>query len=133
MAMTLPVAPARLALTLSVLAVLGGCSMTRDSQSVAPIAVPETVVENRFTNTDDEQTYTAIVPRDNLAIEVEPDYPSSYTVVKGDTLWDISGKFLKQPWLWPQIWDNNPAIENPHLIYPGDAIALERPTFCRLA
>lgn len=55
---------------------------------------------------------------------VRADSPQRYTVVEGDTLWDVAGRFLEQPWLWPQVWQINPQIDNPDLIFPGDVIEL---------
>ncbi|QUN05943.1 LysM peptidoglycan-binding domain-containing protein [Shewanella yunxiaonensis] len=51
-------------------------------------------------------------------------HPDTYVVKKGDTLWDISAMFLKDPWRWPKLWGANPQIANPHLIYPGDRLTL---------
>ena len=57
-------------------------------------------------------------------VSLRKDSPQSYTVKEGDTLWDIASRFLDKPWLWPQVWQVNPQIQNPDLIYPGDRISL---------
>lgn len=59
---------------------------------------------------------------DNLALR--EGHPDTYTVKKGDTLWDISGVFLQKPWYWPKIWQVNPQVKDPHWIYPGDVLNL---------
>lgn len=70
-----------------------------------------------------QQVSQAGVPLSELA----PDAPDSYTVKKGDTLWDISKLFLKSPWRWPELWGMNlDQIRNPHLIYPGQMLFLDK-------
>lgn len=58
-------------------------------------------------------------------VRLQENAPERHVVVKGDTLWDISEKFLKDPWRWPDVWQlNKEQIKNPHLIYPGDVVIL---------
>lgn len=57
-------------------------------------------------------------------VVVKKVHPQRYVVVEGDTLWDIAQRFLRDPWRWPEVWQNNPQVANPHLIYPGDILTL---------
>ena len=74
----------------------------------------------------EEVTVQARVPEPEPVetIVYEPEYPETYIVQEGDTLWDIATVFLRDPWYWPEIWFKNPQVENPHLIYPGDTLAI---------
>jgi LysM repeat protein len=85
------------------------------------LAVQWPVTEQQRTTAN--QVASAGVPLSELA----PDAPDSYTVKRGDTLWDISKLFLKSPWRWPELWGMNlEQIRNPHLIYPGQVLVLEK-------
>ena len=102
---------------------LNGCSSQQPSVQSAPIVQPEPMEpepapESNLAAIEDQPG--AEEPSSVLA----PNYPERHVVVKGDTLWDISKRFLNDPWLWPSVWHINPSIRNPHLIYPGDIIVM---------
>ena len=60
-------------------------------------------------------------------LTLKPDAPERYVVVPGDTLWTISQRYTDSPWRWPELWNmNKDQIRNPHLIYPGYVILLDR-------
>jgi hypothetical protein len=65
-----------------------------------------------------------VVEKISEPVPLSSNAPGEYVVQVGDTLWDIAGEFLDDPWYWPEIWYVNPDIENPHLIYPGDVLGL---------
>lgn len=66
----------------------------------------------------------SVMADEQTPLTLKQNAPTTYTVVKGDTLWDISALYLDSPWLWPRLWQINPEIDNPHLIYPGDKLTL---------
>ncbi|CDU07886.1 putative protein containing LysM domain [Vibrio coralliirubri] len=69
-------------------------------------------------------SFAATAENSAQPLTIKQGAPEAYVVVKGDTLWDISAMYLDSPWLWPRLWQVNPEIENPHLIYPGDKLSL---------
>lgn len=99
-------------LTALMLLLLAGCA-TAPEETAEPVE-PMTM----------EEPTPLVEPAPAPVVELKPNYPEKYVVVKGDTLWDISSRFLKSPWQWPQLWQFNPQIANPHLIYPGDVLSI---------
>ena len=125
-------------LTVVTLAVtLAGCSLnpfSNDDQprQSAPVVTSSQSSGGASTSIEPTQSSAPSQPvynepalqRINEPVPLAEGHPNEYVVQVGDTLWDISARFLKDPWFWPEIWYVNPDIVNPHLIYPGDVLGL---------
>jgi len=109
-------------------ATLVGCSSSpaTDSSATASVTTASTTLSqnNTMPSSTVPAQYEPVLERVSEPVPLADGHPNEYVVQVGDTLWDIAGTFLKDPWFWPEIWYVNPDIENPHLIYPGDVLGL---------
>lgn len=122
-----------LATLAAVTAMLAGCSLnpfaSEGEREAAPVQAPRTTTaassSSARTQARAQTTYEPqLVEQTTSRVPLAEGHPDEYVVQPGDTLWDIASTFLRDPWYWPEIWYINPEVENPHLIYPGDVLAL---------
>jgi hypothetical protein len=122
------------ALLLSV-TLVAACRTERPQPPPAPSSTNDTGIEGTVVG-DDRTAMEAAIDAGSSSpatdaeigrtgpIPLAPNAPDSYVVKRGDTLWGIAKVFLRDPWFWPEIWQVNPQVQNPHLIYPGDTLRL---------
>ena len=109
-------------------ATLAGCSLNPFANDDEPtVPTPASAPSQSYDSSAQSSVpeYTGpVVERVSEPVPLADNHPNEYVVQVGDTLWDIAATFLKDPWFWPEIWHINTQIANPHLIYPGDVLAL---------
>jgi len=108
-------------------ATLAGCSLNpfaNDDEPPAPAPASQPSSYDSSAQSSVPEYSGPVVERVSQPVPLADNHPNEYVVKVGDTLWDIAATFLKDPWFWPEIWHINTQIENPHLIYPGDVLAL---------
>lgn len=114
--------------TVTLAATLIGCGSNPSANSYDPDSSVSTTSTTQsqtdYGSNDTAAPYEPVLERVSDPVPLADGHPNEYVVQVGDTLWDISAMFLKDPWYWPEIWYVNPDIENPHLIYPGDVLGL---------
>jgi len=125
-----------LSLRLTIIALaasVAGCGMnpfSNDDEAPAPVQRTSTAprasssMDAGATSQSSHERNLVLVEEAPTRIPLAEGHPDEYTVQDGDTLWDIAATFLRDPWYWPEVWYVNPQIENPHLIFPGDTLAL---------
>ncbi|MES0873073.1 LysM peptidoglycan-binding domain-containing protein [Sinimarinibacterium thermocellulolyticum] len=103
---------------------LVACAQTGERKRYAPAPAEAATVPQQGPVGTPMAAAEAPEARSREAVRVREDAPLRYVVQRGDTLWDLSKRFLLEPWQWPEIWYVNDQIANPHLIYPGDVLTL---------
>ena len=119
------------------LTLVAGCRSERPRPTPVPLPTTDNNLEGKVVG-DDRSAMEAAVDSSGQAgagpsstpeaaaggVAMAPGAPDTYVVQRGDTLWGIAKMYLRDPWFWPEIWQVNPQVQNPHRIYPGDTLRL---------
>jgi len=114
--------------TIALAASIAGCGSSPPPYQGSPAPAQRTSAASSMdagaSSQSNHEQNLVLIEEGPTRVPLAEGHPDEYTVQDGDTLWDIAATFLKDPWYWPEVWYVNPQIDNPHLIFPGDTLAL---------